>query len=361
MKALAYMLLVVSLGVVGFYVFTDRHADILSALIGEEAEDHDDDDDDDEAGSVDSKQLLVQGGLTVSLSSETQKLAGIKTVAAENITLDAEDEAYASVLDISSLIELRSQYRNAQADLGVSRTQVNNSAVVLQRLKKINAATTNISERELQQARANLQKENAVLNALQIKLDNIRAEMLQRWNQPITEMALADNSEIFNRLISQEEYLLLLSLRHEQELSDASAFTYINRVDERNSARKAYIISPAPFSETNLRGETYFLRTPAEKLRIGMRLHVWLPGTGYSGTGIGIPEAAIVWYAGKAWAYVQVDGETFSRRSLPQSLRTNDGWLVNDNFATGDRIVISGAQTLLSEEFKWAIPDEDDD
>ena len=357
MKAFVYLLGLALLVAAGFYVITENDGILLSSLSDDES-DHDDDDDDD---GVDAKQLLVQGSLTVKLSAETQKLAGIKTATAENITLDAEDKAHASVIDLSQLMALRSQYRNVGAELGVSRTEVNNSNAVLKRLQKINAATTNISERELQQARANLQKGNALFNALQIKQDNIRTEMLQRWNHTITDMALAETSERFSRLINQEEYLLLLSLRPEQRLSNDTAFTYINRVDDRNTARKAYVISPAPFSETNLRGETYFLRTSAEKLRIGMRLHVWLPGTGYSGTGIGIPDEAIVWYAGKAWAYVQVDEETFSRRSLPESLHSNRGWLVNDNFSIGDRIVISGAQTLLSEEFKWAIPDEDDD
>ena len=92
-----------------------------------------------------------------------------------------------------------------------------------------------------------------------------------------------------------------------------------------------------------------------------MRLYVWLPETGFSGEGVHIPEQAVVWYAGKPWAYVQVDDELFSRRSLLDPIQTNDGWLVKENFETNEKVVVSGAQTLLSEEFKWAIPDEDDD
>ncbi|MGR8947734.1 MAG: hypothetical protein ACU84Q_06775 [Gammaproteobacteria bacterium] len=361
MKAFAYLLLLATLTMAGLYIFTDRDNELLSAFFGRELVQDDDDDDDDDAISVDAKQQLVQGSLTVRLSAETQTLAGIKTVLAENITLDAEDKAYASVIDLGRLIDQRSRFRNVQAGLEVSRTQMNSAAVILQRLQKLNAETTNISERELQQASASLQEQKAIFNAEQIKLDNIRAEMLQRWSPIITEMALQETSEIFDRLLKQEEYLVLLSLRPEQKLSSDSTFAYINRDDERSTARQAYVISPAPFSEMNLGGETYFLRTAADQLRIGMRLHVWLPGTGYSGTGIGIPNEAIVWYAGKAWAYVQIDEDTFSRRSLSESHKKPGGWLVNDNFAVGDRIVVSGAQTLLSEEFKWAIPDEDDD
>ena len=185
--------------------------------------------------------------------------------------------------------------------------------------------------------------------------------MLQHWNMTLTELALGDDSALFSQLVNQDEYVLLMSLLPDQQLSADSTFVYVNRFDDRKSARKAYLLSAATYSEMSLGGETYFLHSGADKLRIGMRLHAWLPDTGYSGTGIGIPDEAIVWYAGRAWAYVQTDDETFSRRSLPEPHKTRDGWLVNDNFEIGDRVVVSGAQTLLSEEFKWAIPDEDDD
>ncbi len=320
-----------------------------------------DDEDDDDVSEVDSRQQLVQGSLTVRLSIDTQKLAGIRTVNAEKITLDSEDKAFASILDIQGLIDLRSQYRNVQAQKIISSTAVSNSSITLKRLEKLHSEAANISQRELQQARAVWQQERATMSALDIKLQNIRDQMMQRWNRDLTELALKDESEIFNRLIRQDELIVLLSLRADQELLTNTAFVYVNRNDDRQTARKAYLISAAPFSDMSLRGETYFLRVPAEKFRIGMRLHVWLPNTGFSGFGIGIPDEAIVWYAGKAWAYVQTDNETFSRRSLPESLKTESGWLVTDNFDIGDRLVISGAQTLLSEEFKWAIPDEDDD
>ena len=92
-----------------------------------------------------------------------------------------------------------------------------------------------------------------------------------------------------------------------------------------------------------------------------MRLYVWLPNTGFTGEGVNIPAEAIVWYAGKPWAYIQIDDEHFSRRSLLNPIQASDSWLVKENFKVGERIVVSGAQTLLSEEFKYAIPDVDDD
>ena len=361
MKTFGYVLIIGILVAAGiYYGLPDKGNNLLSTIIGNDTA-QDDDDGDDELRVGDVEHRPAHDRLSVALSAETQKIAGIKTVSAQSITFNAEDKAHASIIDIGHLVDLRSRVRNVRAALKISRTRVNSAVTSLSGLQKLNAETTTVSQRELQRAQAALAEQRAIFSAEQIKLDNIRTEMLQRWNSTITELALQDSSELINRLLNQQEHLILLALRPEQRLSSGTAFVYVNHSDERHTARRAYVVSAAPFSDLNLRGETYFLRAPSEQLRIGMQLHAWLPGTGFSGTGIEIPDSAIVWYAGKPWAYVQLNEFTFGRRSLPEARRTDHGWLVGENFATGDRIVISGAQTLLSEEFKWAIPDEDDD
>ncbi len=352
MKKLTYLFLPFLVIAIGYALVSQTPGGILQ----QEAEEHDEDDEE-----TDGRQQLVEGSLTVMLSPETQELAGIETIAVEKIQLDAEDKAFATVMDIRPLVGLRARYKNTLAQQTIAATALRNSAVNLDNLEKLNAETTNVSKRDLQIARAKWEQDKAQMDAEQVQLQNIREEMLQRWGNVLTEWALKSESILFTRLLQQEDYLVMLSLRPEQVLTDEIAYVIVNRTGDRATSRKAYIVSVAPYSEANLQGETYFLRTNAEKLRIGMRLHVWLPGTGYSGVGIGIPESAVVWHAGKAWAYVQIDEKTFSRRNLESEADTGSGWLVKKHFQPGERIVISGAQTLLSEEFKWAIPDEDDD
>jgi hypothetical protein len=196
---------------------------------------------------------------------------------------------------------------------------------------------------------------------MDVELQNIRDNMIQKWNVELAGLALKEHSEIFERLINREEYIILVSLKAEQQLTSNTAFVFVNREDNRQQARKAYFISAAPFSDNTLQGETYFFRANGDKIRIGMRLYVWLPNTGFTGEGVNIPTEAIVWHAGKPWVYIQIDEERFSRRSLLDPIQTSNSWLVKENVKVGEKIVISGAQTILSEEFKWAIPDEDDD
>ena len=320
-------------------------------------DDHDDDNDD----KVIAKQQLVDGSLVVRISADTQKLAGIKTILSENISIQSEDRAFATVIDIQELLLKRADYREAIAERQITNTSLRNSSKLLEQLKVLHKEATNISKRELQQATAVWEEQRARIQAINIRLQNIRENMVQKWNTEITELALKDNSELFDRLVNRKDYLILMTLKANQHLSADTAFVFVNKTDDRANARKAYFISAASFSDTTLQGETYFLRANAEKIRVGMRLYVWLPDTGFSGEGVNIPDQAVVWYAGKPWAYVQVDDELFSRRSLLDPIETDSGWLVKDNFKIGEQIVVSGAQTLLSEEFKWAIPDEDDD
>ncbi len=73
--------------------------------------------------------------------------------------------------------------------------------------------------------------------------------------------------------------------------------------------------------------------------------------------GVLVPSAAIVWWQGRAWAYVRAGPDRFVRREIPTSLPAPDGsggYIVRD-LPAGAEIVTQGAQALLSEEFRAQI------
>jgi hypothetical protein len=65
-----------------------------------------------------------------------------------------------------------------------------------------------------------------------------------------------------------------------------------------------------------------------------------------------IPGSATVWWQGKVWAYVQSAPDRFSRREVSTQIPAGDGWFVTGGFSQGDKVVVSGAQQLLSEELR---------
>ena len=61
---------------------------------------------------------------------------------------------------------------------------------------------------------------------------------------------------------------------------------------------------------------------------------------------------------GKAYAFAQTSANEFVRRELTLDQPVDGGFVVAANFSPGERVVIQGAQLLLSEEFKSQIAAE---
>ena len=92
-----------------------------------------------------------------------------------------------------------------------------------------------------------------------------------------------------------------------------------------------------------------------ERLRIGNFAKVVI-ATGAPRTALAIPEAAIVDDAGKAVAYVMIEGEAFERRPLRLGIRSN-GWVeVLEGVAEGERVVAKGAYEIRLTAASGAVP-----
>lgn len=72
-------------------------------------------------------------------------------------------------------------------------------------------------------------------------------------------------------------------------------------------------------------------------------------------SGAVIPASAVVWWQGRAWVYVQSAADTFVQREVPTDMPVESGWFVANEFSPGEKLVIAGAQQLLSEEFSSQI------
>jgi hypothetical protein len=71
--------------------------------------------------------------------------------------------------------------------------------------------------------------------------------------------------------------------------------------------------------------------------------------------GVVVPRSSAVRHEQRAWVYVQTDQATFARKQIGLNHPTDDGWFITEGLSPSDRIVISGAQVLLSEELKSQI------
>lgn len=94
-------------------------------------------------------------------------------------------------------------------------------------------------------------------------------------------------------------------------------------------------------------------------IAVGMNLEAMVP-VGPPLHGSLIPPNAVLWWQGKLWVYEQSSANTFARYELPAANPVAGGYFVPGQlFPPGTKIVTAGAQTLLSEEFRGNIQEED--
>ena len=82
----------------------------------------------------------------------------------------------------------------------------------------------------------------------------------------------------------------------------------------------------------------------------GLAVAGFLQLPGEPSSGVIAPDDAVVRSAGRAWVYAQTGETDFERREIILNHPAGGGWFITNGIAPGEKIVVTGAQTLLSEE-----------
>lgn len=99
----------------------------------------------------------------------------------------------------------------------------------------------------------------------------------------------------------------------------------------------------------------YRLRAGGLALRPGAALIALMPDPSLRRPGVEVPSAAVVQWQALAWAYVERAPGNFARVRVSTEHPVSGGWRVEEGIAPGDRVVVTGAGQLLSEEFRAGI------
>jgi membrane fusion protein, multidrug efflux system len=96
-------------------------------------------------------------------------------------------------------------------------------------------------------------------------------------------------------------------------------------------------------------------------LRPGLALTAYLKLPGSPHPGVIVPTSAVVHFDGKTFAFAQIGPDRFVRKEISTGHPVESGYFVDADFVPGDRVVVTGAQALLSEEFKSQTEMKDND
>ncbi|MHB8471788.1 MAG: efflux RND transporter periplasmic adaptor subunit [Gammaproteobacteria bacterium] len=291
---------------------------------------------------------VVNGVTVVMLDIATQTQSDIRTEPLSSANYQAETAAYGTVLDLQPLIDLRTRYASALADADAARAMAAASRQEYQRSRLLYQDNQNLALKTYQAAHAAYQSDQAKADAAALNIQNIQATARQQFGAALTRWTFDGHSPELARLLNRQDVLLRVSL----PLDDGRAAPAQIQISATHARRlPAYLVSPSPQSDPAVQGSAFIYRAAAP-LAAGTNIAAYLPMSDQTTHGSLIPANAIVWYGGQPWAYRQIDATHFGRYPVAQQSPMQGGFFVTQGFKPGQRVVVSGAQLLLSEELR---------
>ena len=285
-----------------------------------------------------------QGNTVISMSDEDQGDAGIVLGNPAAGTWSQEIKGYGRVLDTAPLAGLVNELATAQAAAPAS-------ALEWERQKTL-SAQGNTSARALQAAQAAAQHD-------QLAIQSARDRIMLGWGA-----ALAGRNDLTNfvqLLTSRQAALLRVDLPGGESLAAPPPSARV--VTLAGKTIQAKFLGPVTDVDPMIQGQGFVYSVQPNDLSLapGQAVTAWLQLPGEPIAGVIIPRDAVVRQEGAGWVYVMnkdKGGEAFTRKKIQLDRPADNGWFLEaetGGVKTNDYIVVTGAQTLLSEELKAAL------
>ncbi len=310
----------------------------------------DDDDDDDDA--IRERRLIEDGRRRIRLTTAERDLADIALAAPAAASAAAERRVPGVVLDRAALAAAQDALAAHERALDAARGITQRLRARRDRLREMGGSGRLGASRELAEIELALVRQQAAEIDHQRARDAARAELVARWGAALVGAAGAS---------AADGDLVAFALPADAAPPAAGDAVLIAADGERAGAMPATVIAPAPGGIDGLAGRAWYAQVSGADLRRGMRVDVWLAAAASATDGVLLPSAALVWHGGRRWYYAAVDALTFERRALPPALAHAGGVVVAADAVGSEPVVVRGALSLLGEEFRGAIPDEDED
>ena len=307
----------------------------------------------------------------VSLSPTTQQNSGITTAKLNRTSFQGEIKSFGNVVSIDSLMEAKAKFLSLKTNIDIARSGSGQNINQYQRLKTLNEDDKNVSDRAVQEALAMVNADKASVTYGELQLKNLHTNTKLQWGEALAKLAFEDKlAPHLASLLDRRNVLIQVSLPLNTTAPKAGSSANVTPLNESTSLIKAVYVSPASTSDSGGYGKTFYYSAPADLLRIGMRVNVNIGSNASDAVnGAIIPNTAVVWYAGKPWAYFK-QGQNkaglgqFVRKPISADSEVgsgiDSGWF-NANISADSEVVVTGAQLLLSEEFKYLIKNENED
>lgn len=328
-----------------------------------------------------------EGETVLEVPEAAQKRIGLKVEPLAAASFSPEAKAYGRVLDPAPLAmlvselaaaslavensrhELQLANKRRETDLATAQLTAKTSALELERTKTL-AQQSNASERSLQAAELAAQKDKlaaevtdaASLRAVQsiegglrrdeITLRSTQAKLLTGYGRELLDRK--DLPELVTTLATGQIALVRLDVPAGESIKEPPIGATLISPSDAGAVIPVQLLGPAGFTDAQTQGQGFLVLTKPD----GPRL---TPGTlvigsiqlaGEKESGVTVPRAAIVRHEGEAFIYVETKAGEFTKKEIELEHATASGWFIHAGLKPGDKVVVTGAQQLLSDESK---------
>lgn len=328
-----------------------------------------------------------EGETVLEVPEAAQRRIGLKLEPLAAASFSPEAKAYGRVLDPAPLAALVSELaatglaaENSKRELELTRKRSNadsataklvakTSALELERTKTL-AQQNNASQRALQAAELAAQKdrlaaevaEAAGARAVQaaesaVQRDELaaraaQAKLLSTYGRALLERK--DLLEFVTALAAGQMALVRLDVPAGEPIKEPPVGATLVSPTDTGAAIPVLLLGPAGSTDAQTQGQGFLVLTKSGGPRLA-------PGTmvvgavqlaGEKESGVTVPRAAIVRHEGEAFIYVETKAGEFTKKEIELEHATENGWFIHEGLKPGDKVVVTGAQQLLSEESK---------
>jgi len=289
---------------------------------------------DDEAGPT--METDTNGNVVINMNDEMQGNIGIKVAGVKAASFSPELKGYGRVQDPAPLVALMMELASAQAAYVASSND-------LVRLKTL-AAQNNTSARALQTAEATALHD-------QLAVQSARDRLTLTWGKSLAERN--DLPALIQSLASLSNALVRIDLPAGVTLDSpptgARVVTLSGSAIEAEFLGLAANVDP----QNQGRGFNFLAKLDSTRLLPNEAVTGYLKVAGEPISGVIVPRDAVVRTDGSGWVYVlSKSSEAFTRLPVSLDHATEDGWFETNGLTAKNYVVVTGAQTLLSQEMK---------
>lgn len=305
-------------------------------------------DQDEDAQATATQAPAQEANGTIQLDTQTQRREGIRVDTVKPMTERTQVQGFAVVLGVADLVNARNNFIAAgQTKLQRDRANLDAARIEYERVKKLYDEDQNMSLKATQDAEAAYRDAQAQLamdrQDARLQLDVVR----QRWGSTVTGW-MENDAAALESVLQQRDFFVQVTFPAGEVVEPPLSVTLELPDHEFEQAR---FVSALPQVSAQIQSATYLYVAPARNgLAVGANLTVLVP-VGRRARGTLVPESAVVWWQGKAWAYEQTSSGAFARRAVPTNNPTNGGYFVPESaIPPGSKLVTTGASALLSQE-----------